>query len=68
MEGGEEEIEGGEGKKKGDEEWNCRVSNIVDHSLKQNYVHLHKIIFISCNFAGLRIIGEISTKYFCEIL
>ena len=52
MEGGEEEIEGGEGKKKGD-------SRLL---LKQNYVQLHKIIFISCNFAGLRIIGEISTK------
>ena len=37
-----------------------RVSNVIDYSLTRNYVQLRVIIFISCNFAGLRVIGEIS--------
>ena len=36
-----------------------RVSNVIDYSLTRNYVQLRVIIFISCNFAGLRVIGEI---------
>ena len=36
-----------------------RVSNVIDYSLTRNYVKLRVIIFISCNFAGLRVIGEI---------
>ena len=38
----------------------CRVSNVIDYSLTRNYVQLRLIIFISCNFAGLRVIEEIS--------
>jgi len=38
----------------------ARVSNVIDYSLTRNYVQLRVIIFISCNFAGLRVIGEIS--------
>ena len=37
-----------------------RVSNVIDYSLTRNYVQLREIIFISRNFAGLRVIGEIS--------
>ena len=37
-----------------------KVSNVIDYSLTRNYVQLRVIIFISCNFAGLRVIGEIS--------
>ena len=37
-----------------------RVSNVIDYSLTRNYVKLRVIIFISCNFAGLRVIGEIA--------
>ena len=37
-----------------------RVSNVIDYSLTRNYVQLREIIFISCNFAVLRVIGEIS--------
>ena len=37
-----------------------RVSNVIDYSLKRNYVQLRVITFISCNFAGLRVIEEIS--------
>ena len=36
-----------------------RVSNVIDYSLTRNYVQLRVIIFISCNFAGLRVLGEI---------
>ena len=33
-----------------------RVSDvIIGHSLTRNFVQLHEIIFISCNFAGLSI-------------
>ena len=38
----------------------ARVSNVLDYSLTRNYVQLRIIIFISCNFAGLRVIEEIS--------
>ena len=38
----------------------CRVSNVIDYSLTRNYVQLRVIIFISCNFSGLRVIEEIS--------
>ena len=34
------------------------VSNITDYSLIRNYVQLRKIIFISCNFAGVHVICE----------
>ena len=37
-----------------------RVSYVIDYSLTRNYVQLHVMIFISCNFAGLRVIEEIS--------
>ena len=37
-----------------------RVSNVIDYSLTRNYVQLCVIIFISCDFAGLRVIEEIS--------
>ena len=37
-----------------------RVSSVIDYSLTRNYVQLRVMIFISCNFAGLRVIGEIS--------
>ena len=41
--------------------YNCtRVSNVIDYSLTRNYVQLRVIMFISCNFAGLFIIWEIS--------
>ena len=33
-----------------------RVSYVIDYSLTRNYVQLHVMIFISCNFAGLRVI------------
>ena len=37
-----------------------RVSKVIDYSLTRNYLQLRVIIFISYNFAGLCIIGEIS--------
>jgi len=53
-----------------------RVSNVIDYSLTRNYVQLRVIIFISCNFPGLRVIGEIfisqnygvSSRNFYEII
>ena len=36
-----------------------RVSNVIDYSLMRNYMQLHIIIFIPCNFAELCIIGKI---------
>ena len=38
----------------------CRVSYVIDYSLTHNYMQLRIIIFISCNFAGLGVIGKIS--------
>ena len=38
-----------------------RISNLIDYSLTWNYVQLHKIIFILCNFPG------VSTIQFREI-
>ena len=37
-----------------------RVSNVIDYSITRNYVQLREIIFMSCNFARLRVIGETS--------
>ena len=37
-----------------------RVSNVIYYSLTRNHVQLCEIIYISCNFAGIRVIDEIS--------
>ena len=36
------------------------ISNVIDYSITRNYVQLREIIFMSCNFARLRVIGETS--------
>ena len=45
-----------------------RVSNVIDYSLTRNYLQLRKIVFISCKFGGLRVIGETSISRDFQII